>query len=156
MGVLRRSGVIVESDISPMNVNTGVARPSRLYAVDGVTLKQILHLDTIGADIAGCTGQNVGEDGDIFETPMYARGNETKLMISTAHTPTSAIWDLYVNGQLDSSGYDDYGAANGVTDRMITLTKKINPGLNIIRIKVNGRNVSATDWWVTIGGMSIQ
>jgi len=94
--------VVVESSAAPLNVHTGVIRPSRLLSSVGA-LKQMKHTDQIGADRVTATLQLDGTQtvGDIFEFPFYARGNETQFMISTQGDTVNGIWELYVNGQLE-------------------------------------------------------
>ena len=97
MGTWRRSGVVVESSSAPKLINTFL-RPSRLFASDGITAKQLIHGDAIGADYTGATGQATAAVGDIFEMDAYCVGNETTMSISTIKNTSMGSWDLWVNG----------------------------------------------------------
>lgn len=134
------------------NVVVTFSKPSRLYASDGVTLKQLLQ----GEYTRPRTQQAVAADGDRMQMFFYARGDETILDISTDTNTTRAIWDLYVNGVLDSSGYDDYAAAAGHQQRHITLTRPIVAGYNVIELRANGKNALSTDYIIAVIGASIE
>lgn len=134
------------------NVVITWAKPSRLYAANGTTLKQLLQ----GEYTRPRTQQLVAADGDRMQMFFFARGNETTLDISTDTNTTRAIWDLYVNGVLDSSGYDDYSAAAGHQQRHITLTRPIVVGYNVIELRANGKNALSTDYFIAQIGASIQ
>jgi len=110
MGVLRRAGVITESTAAPRITNSGGGkRPDRLFAPDGVTIKDLDLIEdlTAGFITAGhqrdsADGAVPGqEDGDVFEFDIYAKGNETRLTIGTMKTAFSARFDVYVNGMLE-------------------------------------------------------
>jgi len=122
--------------------------PSRLYASDGTTLKQL------GFRYSGYQIVN-NVDGDKMFAYFTCKGNETKLYIRSFKDTNSGIWDLYVNNVLDSSGYDSYAAAVGVSLK-ITLTQPIKKGLNIIEFRVNGKNASSAGYKITISSMLVQ
>jgi len=123
-------------------------RPGRLYAADGTTLKQLAHV--------GYTTQIIVANGDRFQLFHLCAGTETKLNLSTYKHNNCGIFDLYVNGVLDSAGYDDYSSVAISVHRDITLTRPIVPGLNTIEFRVNGKNASSTNYLLQIYGASLQ
>ncbi len=127
-------------------------RPGRLYASDGTTLKQLIHTDTTRF----VTTQNAPENGDRLQTFFICAGTETKLSISNLSRYDAAIFDIYVNGELDSTGYDDYSPWDEFISRYITLSQPTITGLNTIELHVNGQNASSTGYAVRTYGISIQ
>lgn len=128
------------------HINTWT-RPSRCYTAAGV-LKTLSH--------ATYTNTPIPADGDRLQMFFMARGNETFLSIGTNQSTQYGIWDLYINGVLDSAGYDDYAAVGGVIQRYIALTQPVRQGYNVFEMRVNGRNALATNWFIAIYGASIQ
>jgi len=122
--------------------------PSRLYASDGTTLKQL--------NFRYSAYQEIRDNGDKMFAYFTCKGNETKLYIRSFKDSNSGIWDLYVNGVLDSSGYDSYAAAGVSVSLEIILTEPIIKGLNIIEFRVNGKNASSTGYKITISSMLVQ
>ena len=122
------------------------SRPDRLYASDGTTLKQLNH--------AAYSYQNSAADGDRMQLEFYARGTETKLCLGCSKTSTSGKFDLYINGNLDTSAYDNYAASPADLHRYITLTQPINPGYNLIELRVNGTTGAA--YVLNVYGASLQ
>lgn len=127
------------------------ARPSRLYAADGVTKKTLVH----GVHTFPYTWQTAPANGDKMQLLFYAVGNETMLDISTHRNTDRAIWDLYVNGIQDSGPYDDYGTSL-MNVRHITLTQPIKTGFNVLEIRINGKNAASSAYYVAVAGVSIQ
>lgn len=121
---------------------------ARIYSA-ALALKQIAHA------YVGRT-QAVPADGDRLQIFSISQGTETKLEISTWGTNASGIWDLYINGVLDSSGYDDYVADAVDIHREITLTQQIQSGLNTIELRVNGKNVDSAGYNIFVYGASLQ
>jgi hypothetical protein len=95
-------------------------------------------------------------NGDKLQMFFICDGTETKLEFSDKRLSVSGIFDIYVNGVLDSSGYDDYAAAAADVHREITLSQPIRPGLNTIELRVNGKNVAASSYYVSVMGASLQ
>lgn len=126
------------------------AKPSRLYAADGVTLKQLVQ----GQNTRSRVYQNAAADGDRMQMFFYARGNETFLDMTTDQNTDRAIWDLYINGVLDSAGYDDYGASDFNVWHII-LTQPIKTGYNVIELRANGKNALSTSYIIAVVGASI-
>lgn len=124
------------------------ARPGRLFAADGVTLKVYVQ--------SSYTFQLVPLDGDRLQLFFLSYGNEATLTIGTATSSTRGIFDLYVNGVLDSAGYDDYAAVAGANYRHIILAQPIRVGQNIIELRVNGKNAASTGYYVAVYGASLQ
>lgn len=124
------------------------ARPSRLYAADGETLKQLNH-ETYSYQASPL-------DGDIFQINFFARGGETLLSLGCWKKTTSGKFDIYVNGILDSSAYDNYAASPAVLNRYITLTQPIVAGYNLIELKLNGKHASSGGYDLSIYGASLQ
>jgi len=124
------------------------AQPSRLYASNGTTLKQLLH--------TGDTYQNTPADGDRIQMFFMCDGTETKFELGTEKHTTRGIFDLYVNGILDSSGYDDYAAGSTDSFRDITLTEPIVKGSNMVELRINGKNASSTNYLIYHRGSSLQ
>jgi hypothetical protein len=100
--------------------------------------------------------QNVGANGDKLFCYVYCKGSETELNIGSLRGPLSGIYDLYINGLLDSAGYDEYLAAPGNTYTRIILSRPIHRAQNEIEFRVNGRNVLSAGYNIAIMGVSIQ
>lgn len=95
-------------------------------------------------------------DGNRYQMFFMARGNETELNISTKIGIDGGIWDLYINGILDSAGYDDYAVAEAVITRQIILTLPIRQGYNVFEMRCNGKNPASVNFTITVFGASIQ
>lgn len=95
-------------------------------------------------------------DGDRLQLFFVCDATETLLEISTLRGTLKGIWDLYVNGILDSSGYDDYGAISLPLHREITLNQPIVARVNTIELRVNGRNALSTNYYLEVFGASVQ
>jgi hypothetical protein len=92
-------------------------------------------------------------DGHIFYIPVLCRGDETVIVIRESMGTTRGKYDLWINGVLDSSGYDNYNVTSLDNNRQITLTRKILPGLNEIELRVNGKNASSANYNLYIYGV---
>jgi len=95
-------------------------------------------------------------DGNKYFLYFMADGTETQLQITTLKGTDAPKWDLYVNGVLDSSGYDDYANPAANISRPITLTQPIINGKNTIELRINGKNAASTDYLLLVKGASIQ
>lgn len=122
-------------------------RPGRLYASDGTTLKNLYQTTA--------TVQDIPANGDRIQMFFIADGTETKLTLGQYKTASSGIFDLYVNGVLDSSGYDNYSSSGVIIQRQITPTQPIVAGLNTIEMRVNGKNASSTNYGISTYGVNI-
>lgn len=91
-------------------------------------------------------------DGSYMIIPLFSVGGETKLDILWYRASDRGIFDVYVNGVLDSSGYDGYSASPSNTSTTITLTRSLNPGWNIFKLLVNGKNASASGYGLSVLG----
>ncbi len=123
-------------------------RPGRLYASDGTTLKKPVH-DTYSYQYSPA-------NGDRIQMFFICDGTETFLQMGSLKSVNSGIFDLYVNNTLDSSGYDNYAAANIPIYRQLLLSQPITAGLNIIELRVNGKGVIATNYYINTYGASLQ
>lgn len=101
MGTLRMNGRIQQSTYAPLTQFTGVSRPSKLLASDGITIKDMSHLDNNGADYFTTTAQITAAVGDAFQMPINAHGDETEMVISMLRFTNQAIMEIYINGILD-------------------------------------------------------
>ena len=95
-------------------------------------------------------------DGDKYQIFFICDGTETLLEISNYKGALEAIFDLYVNGVLDSSGYDDYAAAGAYVNREITLSQPVRIGMNTIELRINGKNVASGGYFLQVAGASLQ
>lgn len=136
----------------PANMVVTWGRPSRLFASDGTTKKALVH----GVSTLHVTRQASAANGDRLQTFFYARGTETLLDITTMTATNAGKWDLYVNGVLDTSAYDEYSGSSAYLSRSITLTQPIVAGYNLIEIRVNGQNGSSSGYNINVAGLSIQ
>lgn len=93
---------------------------------------------------------------DVYILYFICDGTETKLEITTYKMTDKGIWDLWVNGILDSSGYDDYAAAGAQVNRSITLTEQIRPGINTVELKASSKNAASSNYEIRITGASVQ
>ena len=135
------------------------ARPSRCYASDGTTLKQLNHVNATGGVLYSYTAQDAAADGDRLQTFLTANGTETKLSVGLFTEDVGGIFDLYINDVLDSSTYDTYSVASGVLNLYISLSAGVLPirvGENKIEFRVNDNNVGSSDFYIEVGGVSIQ
>jgi len=148
-GVIQEGANITENGLITFGVINRMTNIGRAYASDGTTLKQISQ---------GSTGRGVASaaDGDRAQLFFMCSGVETKLEISNRKLTTAGIWDLYINNVLDSSGYDDYAASAADVHREITLTQAIVSGLNVIELRVNGKNASSSAYNISVYGASLQ
>lgn len=112
-------------------------------------------IKTLKTDQAG-TVATTGTDGDKYFVWVYLDGTETKLELSTYKYTSRGIFDIYLNGVLDSSGYDDYASSGAYTQREITLTQTPVAGLNVLEFRVNGKNASATSYEVQLISAIVQ
>lgn len=118
---------------------------------------------TTSAGVLLAIGQNVNgrfsnaaADGDKHYLYFLCDGTETKLEITTRKITVAGKWDIYVNGVLDSSGYDDYAAAAADISREITLSEPIRPGMNTVELRLNGKNAASGGYYISIYGASLQ
>ena len=122
--------------------------PSRLYASNGTTLKKINH--------GFVTYQASNANGDRIQTFFMCNGTETTLALTTRPRLGNGIFDLYVNGVLDSSGYDDYAAVTITKHIEITLTESIKKGLNLIEFRMNGKNGASSGYLCNVVGVALK
>lgn len=123
-------------------------RTSRIYASDGITIKDI-------SAYSGGVSQDTPANGDKNQMFFYADGTEKTLYLTTTSDTNGGIFDVYINNILDSSGYDSYAAVSTVVNRKITLTQPIVYGYNIIELRMNGKNASSNSYQVIVQWMSI-
>jgi hypothetical protein len=95
-------------------------------------------------------------NGDYLIIPIYCNGGETILDLSWYKTTDRSIFDLYVNGLLDSSGYDGYNSSTSITYTQITLSRTIISGWNELKFVVNGKNASSTNYYCGIYGVRLR
>jgi len=140
---------VTENGAVSQNIIVRYANIGRAYASDGVTLRQITHSNVGRSPLTSA-------DGNRIQLFFMCDGTETKLEISNRAGIAKAMWDLYINNVLDSSGYDDYAASAADVHREIVLTIPVRPGLNTIELRVNGKNASSTGYDVFVYGASLQ
>lgn len=126
-------------------------RPVVIFASDGVTKKAVYHTTSGTLQQSGTAA-----DGDRLQMFHDGIGNETVLDLGTYKTSGNGIFDIYINGILDSSGYDDYNATSTNTLRNITLTRPIVQGKNTIELRVNGKNALSSGYVVWVLGAGIR
>ncbi len=131
------------------------SRPSLLLSSVNVQ-KNLNHADLTGAETFSYTLQETAANGDKFYAFFYCDGTETTLDMTTRGDTATGKFDLYVNGILDSSGYDEYLAAAAIVDHHIVLSQPIVKGNNEISLHVNGKNAASTDYFIQIFGMSLR
>ena len=91
--------------------------------------------------------QQVPNNSDNFYYYLICSGSETTLRLIYRKSNDCGIVDLYINGVLDSSGYDMYSAGPAYNDTLITLTIKPIAGINTILLKTNGKNGASTNYY---------
>lgn len=124
------------------------SRPSKLTASDGVTLKKINH---------GITSyQQNPANGDRFYIYFICSGDEDALQLGSYEGKNSGIFDIYINNNLDSSGYDNYNVRDVDIHRQISLYRPIIIGFNLIELRVNGKNIKSSRYFLFIYGASLQ
>jgi len=143
-GVIQTSSTVVQT----------IVLPSRLYASDGTTLKQLVGNASGAGGVIQASGGMA--DGDRFQAFVYALGTETMLSLTTYGSTDSGKFDIYINGVKDGvTTYDDYKASAAVVNRYITLTQPITAGYNLIEFRVNGKNASSSNYYLRISPSSI-
>lgn len=123
-------------------------RPGRIYASDGITLKQPMG--------SSYTSAVTPEDGDRFQCFLVGDGTETKYNLHHFTNPDSGIFDIYINGTLAASGRDNYNADYSSINRQLNTNGLIVPGANIIEMRVNGKNPLSTGYSCETCAVSIQ
>lgn len=86
----------------------------------------------------------------------FCVGGETTIDINVSKGSNRCMFDLYINGVLDSSGYDLYNSSTVDATVTISLTQAIVAGFNEIRIVVNGKNGSSTGYDPAVYGVRIR
>lgn len=86
-------------------------------------------------------------DGSWLEFVATASGGETTIAIITQKGGNRGKWDLYVDGDLDSEGYNDYGGSVNVR-RQITLQKPLSEGIHTFKMVTNGKDGDSTGYYV--------
>lgn len=131
----------------------GYCRFANVFRATGSTgtNKALVHVSNGGRYISAADAA----DGDIYYMDFYCDGTETRFQISTRKSTDRGTFDLYVNGVLDSSGYDEYAAAAADAHRDIVLTIPVRAGYNLLSLRVNGKNVAASDYVVAVIGASL-
>jgi hypothetical protein len=94
-------------------------------------------------------------NGDRLYWVVYCTGGETKLYFYVSKASNRAIFDLYINGVLDSSGYDLYSASTLDATITITPTQPIISGVNEIKLVINGKNASSSAYYILGYGMRV-
>jgi hypothetical protein len=88
----------------------------------------------------------------------YIDSNGSELVVNCAISKTSesGIYSLYINGVLDSAGYD-FCDAGGVTLQLnITITPKLVTGINTIEFRCTGKNGASTDYSLSCYGVRLR
>jgi hypothetical protein len=107
---------------------------------------------TSGCHFSGSTSAN----GDYMIIYVFCIESETILDLSWLKTNNCPIIDLYVNRELDSSGYDEYAATSTTTLTTITLSQSINYGWNELKFVVNGKNTNSANYIIQIYGVRLR
>lgn len=95
----------------------------------------------------GAAYANNGDYGNIY---FILDGDETKLHLLGKKGTSGAKIDVYLNGSLDTQGIDLYAAAPEEYEAVITLNTACVVGMNIVKLKVNTKNASSSDYTVQI------
>lgn len=95
-------------------------------------------------------------DGDYVTMKVYKTRSESVLYLGYRKSTNMGIFDLYVNGVLDSSGYDAYRNSGADAVAKITLTHALLSGWNNIILKINGKHESATAYGIGIYGARLR
>lgn len=95
-------------------------------------------------------------NGDIVYIYVYKFENETNIDVMIAKRNACGIFDLYVNGILDSSGYDFYNATTLATTISISLTTPIYVGWNELKFVANGKNELSSSYATSIYGVYVR
>lgn len=104
----------------------------------------------------GYAAQGYAANGDYMTFTMYCAGTETHLEISIYKSVSRGIFDIYINGILDSSGYDTYAASGSASILDVLLSQPIIAGWNTIVFKVNGKNASSSGYYINIYGVRLR
>lgn len=152
----KHAGVVVASRTTPRLIGSGLF-PTKLLDAAGAKKPMSMH-EGIAA-----LATPPAADGDEFYWYFWSRdGTETKLCLTTIQYGVaglfafSGIFDIYLNGVLDSAGYDDYNTTYTIMNRYISLVHPVLIGENVIKLKINGKNASSSAYFVMIVGMSVQ
>jgi len=121
----------------------GAIRASKLFASNGIEKE-------FGATQTSLDAQGSPSNGDYMIYYPFCNGGETKLNIYVSNGNNRGIFDIYINGMLDSSGYDLYYSSTTYTLLTITLSRTLIYGYNEIKLTVNGKNTSSSSYSVSI------
>jgi hypothetical protein len=100
--------------------------------------------------------QNSPATGDYFYVEVFCSGSETILDVSWYKDANRCIFDIYVNGVLDSSSYDGYASSPTVLLTSITLLSSVRSGWNEIKFLVNGKNASSSNYILSLYGVRLR
>lgn len=101
-------------------------------------------------------GASPSADGDYIIIPVYCTGTETLLFLFYIKASIMGIFDLYINGVLDTAGIDAYASSYTDTMQKITLTQPIIAGWNEVKLVVNDKNASASNYAVGNYGVRLR
>lgn len=136
--------------------HTDEARPKRTYSVVDKITNSADAIKTISISTYPRISQLVPALNDWVYTSFDCDGTETTLDITTLKDTDQAKWDLYVNGVVDSTGYDDYNGSVANNQRHITLTQPIRQGKNTIGLKAASKNAASSNYRISVVGMVLQ
>lgn len=123
-----------------------ITLPNRAYTSGGINI-------TISENANGFFIDSIG--GNIGFSPICS-GDETAIEFAVYKSTNRGMFDIYINGVLDSSGYDLYSSSATVSMLSISLTQDILPGVNNIIFKQNGKNGSSAGYIISIYGRGVR
>ena len=130
-----------------------IAYPSFLY--DSSDAKKQIRIAN------GMHDQNSPANGDYYIIPVFCAGGETILDINIYKSNARGIFDIYISNNgttynLDSSGYDGYASSATPVYLSVTLTRTITQGWNYIKLVVNGKNASSSNYYLSTYGVRLR
>jgi hypothetical protein len=95
-------------------------------------------------------------DGDIYYFKAWCDGTETVIDIGYSKSTDSGTFNVYLNDVSQQTGVDQYSASgNGSTVVTIKDTLPLH-GWNTIKMVVNGKNASSTDYVLRFFGIRLR
>lgn len=143
-------------DIYPPLINTTAERPQFVRQGQAnalcFTSNATLTITATGVSPLISTAAADANDGDYFDTSVYLDEGTYTLRLHVRKETTAGKVDVYVDETAVGTGKDFYGASAAYVET-ITDVKIAGSGYHKIRIVINGKNASSTDYTFNLYGI---
>lgn len=95
-------------------------------------------------------------NGNNYYFYVFCDGTETILDLGTQKGGSRGIFDIYLNGALDTAGFDDYNSSADDVTRNVTLARKPAPGWNEVKLVINGKNAGSSNYNLVVYGVRLR